>query len=78
MIALETKDIGGGVVRRTFRNGDVTLRAGDKLTVDQIMAWPFGNRRALIENRFIEVYPVAPASSVTDRATYPRKASHKV
>lgn len=70
MIALETKDIGGGIVRRTFRSGDVTLFAGNKLTRDQIMAWPFANRRALIENRFIEVYPAAPASSVIDKMPY--------
>lgn len=63
MIALETKDIGGGIVRRTFRSVDTTYRAGEKISAEQIMAWPHSNRRALIENRFIEVYPVTPATA---------------
>lgn len=57
MIALETREIGGGIVRRFFTSADTTHRAGEKLTAEQILAWPEANRRALIANRFIEVYP---------------------
>ena len=68
MIALETKDIGGGIVRRVFRSNSKLFMAGERLTAEQIMAWPTANRRALIENRFIEVYPAAPCAELTSDA----------
>lgn len=64
MIALETKEIGGGIVRRLFTSAGHTFRAGDKLTPEQILQWPTGNRRALIESRFIEVYPATDTREV--------------
>lgn len=67
MIVLETREIGGGIVRRLFTAGERTYRAGDHIEADVIKAWPATNRRALIENRFLEVYPVAPsAAAATD------------
>lgn len=50
--------IGGGVVRRSFLLGDRRVTAGTPLARDQILAMPVANRKALIENGFIEVYPM--------------------
>jgi hypothetical protein len=75
MIALETRDIGGGIVRRLFTAANHTFRAGDKLTAEQIKAWPAGNRRALIESRFIEVYPATPGSAAQSAPLAARKSA---
>lgn len=56
-LAFNPRDIGGGVVRRLFTNAGKVHRSGDKLTGDQIRAMPTHNMRALVENRFIEIYP---------------------
>lgn len=54
--SLRHEDIGGGRVRRGFRDGETYLKAGTELTAQQIMAFPYANRCALID-RFIEVWP---------------------
>src|SRR5260221_3410541 len=54
--SLRHEDIGGGRVRRGFRNGETYLPPGTLLTAEQIMAFPYANRSALID-RFIEVWP---------------------
>ncbi len=61
---LRTQDIGGGIVRRAFktRRGDelVQLTNGTRLTAEEIQAMPASNRNALIDKRYIEVYPKDP------------------
>lgn len=54
---LAREDIGGGVVRRTFKYGDRTVTSGTKLTRGEILVLPYRNLNALVEKRFIEVYP---------------------
>lgn len=54
--SLRHEDIGGGRVRRGFRAGEKYLPPGTMLTAEQIMAFPYANRSALID-RFIEVWP---------------------
>jgi hypothetical protein len=54
--SLRHEDIGGGKVKQAFRSGATLYRPGMLLTAEQIMAWPYPNRCALID-RFIEVWP---------------------
>ncbi len=50
-------EIGGGVVRRRFRLGERDLAQGASLNADEIARIPPKNRRALIANRFLAVWP---------------------
>jgi hypothetical protein len=53
-------EIGGGVVRRRFTMNGESVAPGTKLTRDQILAMPINNRRALVRNKNIDVFPPAP------------------
>jgi len=57
---MNLNEIGGGVVRRTFRMGSEQVFSGKKLTREQILAMPIVNRTALIEKKYIEVFMAAP------------------
>ena len=59
-LPLGRTEIGGGIVRRRFTCGGKAMLAGQPLTVAQINAMSPPNRRALISNGRIAVYPVAP------------------
>lgn len=67
MLQLRPDEIGGGVVRRAFRDGDLFRRANTPLKVEDILRWPAANRNALIEKNFVQVFPkggvdaIAPA-----------------
>ncbi len=53
-----TRDaIAGGLVQRAFTAGNSHYRAGDRLAAEAILAMPPSNMRALVENRFIELFP---------------------
>ena len=55
--------LGGGIVRRTFRNGDVQQKAGDYLSADQLLTIARiapANFQALVDKKYIETYPRAP------------------
>jgi hypothetical protein len=56
---LPDKDIGGGVVRRGFTRRGEYLKAGTKLTADEILAMPTANRKALIDAGYLATYPKA-------------------
>ena len=56
-----SKEIGGGLVRRPFRVDGEMLPINTRLTPEQIEAWP--NRRALINNGSIAVFPPDPAAA---------------
>ena len=55
----KTSEIGGGIVRRLFTFGDTKMFAGMILTPAQIES--MANRRALIRNGTIDIWPAAPA-----------------
>ena len=55
----KTSEIGGGIVRRLFTSGDTKMFAGTLLTPAQIEG--MANRRALIRNGAIDIWPAAPA-----------------
>jgi len=64
---IEEADIGGARVRRLFRRGEETLRAGTMLSASEVIKFAPANRRALVEAGFIEVYPRGPVESVGER-----------
>lgn len=66
--SLRHEDIGGGRVRRGFRSGETYMKPGTELSAEQIMAFPYANRCALID-RFIEVWP---AHAVPQPETTPK------
>lgn len=53
-------DIGGARVRRAFTACGRRLVSGDLLTGDEVRSLPVANRNALIENRFLEIWPAGP------------------
>lgn len=50
-------EIGGGKVKRAFNAGGKFLKAGTPLEAAVIMGWPTANRNALIDKKYIEVWP---------------------
>ncbi len=56
-------EIGGGVVRRRFSMNGESVAPGTRLTAAQILAMPLNNRRALVRNRNIDVFPPSGAAS---------------
>lgn len=63
---IRDRDIGGGFVLRTFRMGAEQVFAGRELSRAEILAMPGANRQALIEKKFIGVYPPRPEPTVKD------------
>lgn len=61
------RDIGGGIVTRTFRDGEIQRKSNDPktgfLTAAQIMAMPAANRQALIDKKYIAIYPRTPGNA---------------
>lgn len=55
--------LGGAFVRRSFMKGDVRQNPGETLTTEQLMSIPKTNRRALIEQGFLETWPAVPDSA---------------
>ena len=60
MIEMPESQIGGASVRRTFTNGGRHMRAGDRLSRDEVMAIALPNRRALADSGYIDLFPLAP------------------
>lgn len=57
MARLPNFEIGGGIVRRQFTAGGETYRTHTSVSAETINSWPAANRIALIDQKFIEVYP---------------------
>lgn len=60
---IRTEMTGGGFVRRTFVKGDVRMHPGAILTAAQLASIPKNNRKALIEQGYIETWPEIPGSA---------------
>lgn len=58
MLRLRDREIGGGIVRRTFKMGDEQLFAGRKLTRDEVLSIRAPNRNSLIEKGQLDVWPL--------------------
>lgn len=68
--SLTNENIGGAYVRRGFTRftkesgpGGQYLKAGTKLTADEVRSIPMVNRRALAVSGALDIYPVAPSTS---------------
>jgi hypothetical protein len=67
--SLPDADIGGAFVRRGFTRftkdspGGQYLKAGTKLTADEVRSIPMTNRRALAVSGALDIYPVAPGQA---------------
>jgi hypothetical protein len=59
--------IGGGIVRRTFTNGDRRMKSGDRMTSAEVRALPAASRQALIDSHFLDVYPPVPGEEPAER-----------
>jgi hypothetical protein len=70
---LKDAEIGGGVVRRRFNMtvagavGVVSMIPGARLTAEQILAMPIGNRRGLVRMGHIDVFPKTAAPPEAER-----------
>lgn len=70
--SLRDDAIGGAFVRRGFTRftkdvpGGQYLKAGTRLTADEVRAIPMVNRRALATSGALDVYPVTPANAVAE------------
>lgn len=56
------QEIGGGIVRRGFTMGAERVRSGRELTKEELLSMPPANRNALVEKKYIELYPERPAA----------------
>lgn len=54
---MRLEEIGGGVVRRTFKMGDRNVLSGEKIDAATLAKMPAANRNALIESGRISVWP---------------------
>lgn len=55
--------LGGAFVRRAFNKGDVRKHPGETMTTEELLSIPKTNRRALIEQGFLETWPAVPDSA---------------
>ena len=62
--------IGGAIVRRGFTRfttaGAQYLKAGTRLTADEVRSIPMVNRRALAVSGALDIYPVAPVNAMPE------------
>lgn len=68
---LNPEQIGGAYVRRLFRLGGQVRYAGHRLDADTVRAIPAANRRALIEQGVIDVFPVDQTAAKPERIIVP-------
>src|SRR5258708_3918969 len=68
--SLPDADIGGALVRRGFTRftksgtpGGQYLKAGTRLSADEVRSIPMVNRRALSVSGALDIYPVAPGGA---------------
>ncbi|HVM96147.1 MAG TPA: hypothetical protein VMT89_07145 [Candidatus Acidoferrales bacterium] len=64
MFQMADNEIGGAIVRRTFRSGGRQLFTGARLTAQEVLSFPKANRNALAEKRYIDLIPKADQTSV--------------
>lgn len=71
MFQMAASEIGGAVVRRVFSSGGKQLTPGTRLSSEEVLRIPTINRSALINKKYIEVYPkgdlIAPGASGSER-----------
>lgn len=71
---LRLEEIGGGIVRRTFKLGDRNVMSGERLDVETLAHMPAANRNALIESGKISVWPKDGGVIAAARVTAPAPA----
>jgi len=54
---LKSDEIGGGVVRFGMRIGERYLRAGTRLTAEEVKGLRYANRQAMIDRGMLSVWP---------------------
>lgn len=57
MFQMPASQIGGAIVRRTFSCGDRQLRNGERLSAEQVLAMPISNRNALVDKKYMDLFP---------------------
>lgn len=76
-IAIPPEHIGGATVRRPFTLGAGearrTLRAGDELTREEVLAIPVRNRNALVAIGSMAAWPMHPQAGEPDGAHQPQR-----
>lgn len=68
--ALVDDNIGGAYVRRGFTRGGEYIKAGTRLSPDDVRSIPIVNRRALAVSGALDIFPVAPAHDAADFDRY--------
>lgn len=64
MLPMKEQDIGGALVRRYIRRGDLPpLLAGTRLTREEVLAFPPRNRMALVQSERITLFPSGDGAS---------------
>jgi hypothetical protein len=63
-------DIGGARVRRVFSMRGEMVKANRHLSVDEVLAIPIANRRALVDAGYLEVYPKSSSAKRVDDARF--------
>src|ERR1019366_9887066 len=61
------EDIGGGKVERGFTSRGRVLKTGDILTAAELRAMPAANRQALIDKRYVSIFPVLTKADHAER-----------
>jgi hypothetical protein len=56
-LAFHPDAIAGGIVQRAFTSGTDYYRSGQRISGEALRSMPTQNMRALVENRFIELFP---------------------
>jgi hypothetical protein len=57
MLMLKDNQIGGAIVRRVFSSGGKQVTPGTKLSRDEVLLMPAGNRYALVNKKYIDIFP---------------------
>lgn len=58
----DVAEAGGAYVRRAFEFNGEKLKCGDKLTREQLESIPESNLQALVNTKFLQLWPASPDS----------------
>lgn len=58
MFSIRDNEIGGAIVRRQINTGGKAIAPGTRLSRSEVLAFLPVNRMALINKRFLDVYPI--------------------
>lgn len=56
---MSDEQIGGAVVRRSFKMGDRHVMSGTRLTRDEVLSIRTLNRRSMVDRGIIDLFPVS-------------------